>query len=423
MVDVIAFPCIRPHAEMAREVASLPYDVFKLDEAKEEIKRHPHSFLRIDMAEATFAEEIDHNDDAVFEKSRQMLDEDIRDNIYISNPEPLYYLYRLTTPDGKSQTGLVGCVSIDDYQKGNIKKHEKTRADKEINRIKHVDICSAQTGPIFLTYRSNGMVEQVAEKISKQYPLYDFVADDGVGHTVWSIDDLVDAAVINQAFEQTDALYIADGHHRAASAVKAGFLRRKKAQKDSQNSVAGSFAEKSPLESDYFLSVIFPSDQLNILDYNRVVADLNGMDKQEFLSRVKECFYLSEPQNEPIKPQSKGSFGMYLDGFWYILSAKESFMSKDPVDGLDVSILQDKLLEPILGIQDPRSDERIDFVGGIRGLEELERRTKTDMKVAFSLFPTSIEELFEVADENLLMPPKSTWFEPKLRSGIFIHRI
>lgn len=416
MVDVIAFPCIRPRHDKASEVASLPYDVFKLDEAKEEIVRNPHSFLRIDMPEATFSDEVDHNDDAVFEKARALLDQDIRDGTYLTDATPHYYLYRLTPQDGPGQTGIVGCASIDDYQEGRIKKHEKTRADKEINRIKHVDICSAQTGPIFLAFRSNGTVEQVMEKTTTKEPLYDFVADDGVRHTVWVILDPLDESTIKQAFNETDALCIADGHHRAASAVKAGLLRR-------EQSVAEGTSDASPLESDHFLSVIFPSDQLTILDYNRVVADLNGLGKQDFLDRIADSFDISAPQESAFKPSEKGSFGMYLDGSWYQLSIHANLLSNDPVEALDVALLQNNLLAPILGIQDPRTDERIDFVGGIRGLKELERRVETDMEVAFALFPTSIEELFEVADADLLMPPKSTWFEPKLRSGIFIHRI
>lgn len=418
MVDVIAFPCIRPREEMVHEVASLPYDVFKLEEARAEIQQHPHSFLRIDMPEATLPSGIDHNDDAVFEKACLMLDQAIADKTYLTDSEPHYYLYRLTPKEGRSQTGIVGCASIDDYQNERIKKHEKTRADKEINRIKHVDICSAQTGPIFLAFRSDDTVDQVMNKITAQNPLYDFTTDDEVRHTVWVITDSTDATTIKQAFKQTDALYIADGHHRAASAVKAGLLRRKKAGINAEASTVD-----KQLESDHFLSVIFPHDQLTILDYNRVVSDLNGMSKQELFTRIEERFDISEPQDKPVKPARKGTFGMYLDGSWYQLTIRKDLLSHDPVKSLDVSLLQDNLLGPILGIQDPRTDNRIDFVGGIRGLKELERRVENDMAIAFSMFPTSIDELFEVADAGLLMPPKSTWFEPKLRSGIFIHRI
>lgn len=441
MVDVIPFPCVRPSEGMVAEVASLPYDVFNLDEARTEIECHPHSFLRIDMPEATFTKPIDHNDDAVFEKGRDLLEEAVSQGTYITDATPHYYLYRLRTPEGQDQTGVVAASSIDDYQAGRIKKHEKTRADKEVNRIRHVDTLSAQTGPIFLAFRSNGLVEQVMNAYAALPPLYDFTADDGVRHTVWCVDRPEDTKRIKQAFEATDALYIADGHHRAASAVKAGLLRREKAQlsddsstsdtplasNTSQDSGTPSTTEpehcETVLESDHFLSVIFPSDQLTILDYNRVVTDLNGLDHTTFIKHIEERFEVSGPRNQAYKPSRKGSFGMYLDGLWYELCIKDAFLSEDPVSGLDVALLQDNLLDPILGITDPRTDKRIGFVGGIRGLEELERRVSEDMAVAFALYPTSIDELFKVADADMLMPPKSTWFEPKLRSGIFIHRI
>lgn len=458
MADVVPFSCIRPRKDRASEVASLPYDVFNLAEARAEIKRHPHSFLRIDMAEATLPETVEKHDDAIYAQARALLDEAIAGGTYVEDGEPSYYLYRLRTADGRSQTGVVGCASIDDYESGVIKKHEKTRADKEIDRIRHVDTCSAQTGPIFLAFRSDGAIEAVIDRVGSQPPLYDFEADDGVRHTVWRVDDAADTETIQSTFERTPALYIADGHHRAASAVKAGLLRREAARaaagegvcaaggaqgdapSEGRNTAAGeAFAVSVPavestlragrsasvpaLESDHFLSVIFPSDQLTILDYNRVVADLNRLAPRAFLDRVRERFEVGEASDEPCKPASKGSFGMYLDGTWYPLAIKGAYRSDDPVAGLDVALLQDNLLGPILGIDDPRTDKRIDFVGGIRGLDELERRVDEGMAVAFALFPTSIDELFAVADADLLMPPKSTWFEPKLRSGLFIHRI
>lgn len=415
MADVVPFPCIRPHKGIVHEVASLPYDVFNLAEAKEEIKKHPRSFLCIDMAEATFSRSVDANDDCVFEKARNLLDEAIADRVYVADADPHYYFYRLCTAEGQCQTGVVGCSSIDDYVNGVIKKHEKTRADKEVNRIRHVDTCSAQTGPIFLAFRSDGSIEKIMEKVFALDPLYDFTADDGVSHTVWRVDDFEDTLAIKKTFEHTESLYIADGHHRAASAVKAGLLRREAAKEKGKGD--------QPRESDHFLSVAFPSDQLTILDYNRVVSDLNGLKPSEFLKGLEARFVVSKPQKEPFRPSNKGSFGMYFDGSWYELRIKDSYRSDDPVTGLDVAILQDNLLSPLLGIKDPRTDDRIDFVGGIRGLGELERRVNEGMAVAFALFPTSIEELFAVADADMLMPPKSTWFEPKLRSGIFIHRI
>ncbi len=420
MADVVSFPCVRPRADVVDEVAALPYDVYNLAEAREEIARHPHSFLRIDMAETMLPDTIESNDPAIYEKARELLEDDIADGLYIEDLAPHYYLYRLCAPDGRSQTGVVGCASIDDYQNGIIKKHENTKPDKEIDRIRHVDTCNAQTGPIFLAFRSDGRIEAVMERAADLLPLYDFTADDGVRHTVWRVDDAADEAIIRESFESTDSLYLADGHHRTASAVKAGLLRREQAQ-----AAAGvqSWGEAPELPSDHFLSVNFPSSQLEILDYNRVVSGLNGLSKEEYLERVREHFDIAGSQAEPFKPQHKGSIGMFVDGQWYALEVKDELKSDDPVAGLDVSILQNYLLDPILGIKDPRTDKRIDFVGGIRGLAELERRVATDMTVGFGMYPTSIEELFAVADAGLLMPPKSTWFEPKPRSGIFIHRI
>lgn len=415
MADVIPFACVRPTEELVGEVAALPYDVYNLEEARQEIQKHPHSFLRIDMPEATLPDTVEPHSSEVYDQAKKLLNEAIDDGTYIVDECPRYYFYRLSTEDGRSQTGVVGCSSIDDYLNGAIKKHEKTRADKEVDRIRHVDTCSAQTGPIFLAYRSEGTIESIMEAYANKKPLFDFQADDKVRHTVWRIDDAIDSKKIRVALQKTSALYIADGHHRAASAVKTGVLRREQAEKEGKAGQA--------LESDHFLSVIFPSEQLNILDYNRVVADLNGYSKEEFLKKVSESFIVSQPSAEQLKPSKKGTFGMFLDGFWYGLAIKDALMSDDPVKGLDVSLLQDNLLKPILGIEDPRTNNRIDFVGGIRGLSELERRVQDGMAVAFALYPTSIEELFDVADANLLMPPKSTWFEPKLRSGIFIHRI
>lgn len=413
MADVVPFSCVRPREDMVHEVASLPYDVYNRYEAKAEIDAHPYCFLKIDMPEALFPDSIDQNDDCVFEKARELLESDIDEGIYTVDEQPCYYLYRLTATDGRSQTGVVGCASVNDYLEGTIKRHEKTKPDKEINRIRHVDTCDAHTGPIFLAYRSNGSIESIMGKMAALPPLYDFVADDGVGHTVWRVDDPRDEETIRHTFAQTSSLYLADGHHRTASAVKAGVLRREAAQADSSETLA----------SDHFLSVIFPSDQLDILDYNRTVSGLNGLSHDELISKIQERFTVSGPQALPVQPRKKGTFGMHVSGMWYELTIKDEYLSDDPVAGLDVSLLQDNLLDPILGIEDPRSDDRIDFIGGVRGLAELERRVAEDMSVAFAMYPTSIEELFAVADADRLMPPKSTWFEPKPRSGIFIHRL
>lgn len=410
MADIKPFQCIRPAAEKAADVAALPYDVYSRREACEEVKDKPLSFLNIDRAETQFDESVDTYDERVYDKARQLFDKAVNDGIFINDTDEAYYIYELVM-DGRSQTGIVACASIDDYLSDRIKKHEKTRADKEADRIKHVDRVSAQTGPIFLAYRANEVIDSVVEKHKKELPVYDFTADDGIIHRVWKITG-DDVSTIRTAFGTINSIYIADGHHRAASAVRVGQNRRK--------SHPGYTGEE---EFNYFLSALFPDDELMIMPYNRVVKDLNGYTKEEFLETVSKYFTVEPAGKKAFYPEHKGSYGMYLDNEWYLLSAKESIMSEDPVDGLDVAILQDYLLTPVLGIGDPRIDERIAFIGGIRGLAELEKRVNEDMEIAFSMYPTSIDELFAVADADMLMPPKSTWFEPKLRSGLFIHKI
>ena len=349
--------------------------------------------------------------DCVYEKARELLDTQIAKGVYVTDAGEHYYLYELTM-DGRSQTGIVACSSIDDYVNGVIKKHENTREDKELDRIRHVDTVNAQTGPIFLAYRQNETLKAIVAEEKEKTALYDFVSDDGIRHRVWKIEDPAQTEAIEKAFAAIPATYIADGHHRAASAVKVGLKRR------AENP---GYTGEEPF--NYFLSVLFPDEELMILPYNRVVKDLNGMSKAQFFDAVKEKFELEEMGKEPYAPAEKGTFGMYLDNTWYALKVLPPYRSSDPVKGLDVSILQDQLLAPVLGIGDPRTDKRIDFIGGIRGLKELERRVSEDMEIAFSMYPTSIEELLAVADAGLLMPPKSTWFEPKLRSGLFIHRL
>lgn len=411
MATIRSFQCLRPNEEVAHRVAALPYDVYNRAEAKEEVKREPLSFLKIDRAETSFGDEVDTYAKEVYAKAKELLDKDIEEGIYIRDHVSGFYVYELIM-DGRSQTGLVACASVDDYVNGVIKKHENTREDKEIDRITHVDTCSAQTGPIFLAYRSQQKVNEIVEKAKEKTPLYNFEAVDGIIHKVWKIDNATDVEGLEDAFRQMDSIYIADGHHRAASAVKVGLKRRNENPAHTGNE-----------EYNYFLSVLFPHDQLMIMDYNRTVKDLNGYSKEEFLKKIEESFDV-EKKDEQVKPEEKGTFGMYLEGQWYLLRAREScFAGKDAVGRLDVSVLQDYLLAPVLGIGDPRTDARIDFIGGIRGLGELEKRADTDMKVSFSMYPTSITELFDVADQNMLMPPKSTWFEPKLRSGLFIHEI
>ena len=411
MAQIRPFRAYRPCKGMEERIAALPYDVYNRAEACEVVKKNPESFLAVDRAETQFGEEVDTYADCVYEKADQMLREKILEGKFVQDPTPCFYLYELTM-DGHSQTGVVGCASIDDYRNNVIKKHENTRADKEEDRIRHVDTCSMQTGPIFLAYRAQEDLKEKIGELKKQAPVYDFVSEDGIGHRVWVIDNDSDVAMIEEAFGKIPAIYIADGHHRCASAVKVGLKRREQYPDYTGEE-----------EFNYFLSVIFPDEELRILDYNRVVKDLNGMDAATFLTRIEEYFAVEKKGQSPYRPTEKGTFGMYLENEWCSLSAKDEIKSEDAVEGLDVSLLQNDLLDPILGIMDPKTDKRIDFVGGIRGLGELERRVHTDMKVAFSMYPTSIAELFAVADAGRLMPPKSTWFEPKLRSGLFLHEI
>lgn len=411
MAVVKPFICIRPAKEHAAEVAALPYDVYNRKEACAAVKGNPLSFLNIDRAETQFSDDVDTYADCVYEKARELLDSQIADGIYVTDTGDHYYLYELTM-DGRSQTGIVACCSIDDYVNGVIKKHENTREEKELDRIRHVDTVNAQTGPIFLAYRQNIALKEIVAEEKTKPALYDFVSDDGIRHRVWRIDGADRTDAIEAAFAAIPSTYIADGHHRAASAVKVGLKRRTKHP---------GYTGEEPF--NYFLSVLFPDEELMILPYNRVVRDLNGMSTEQFFEKLKEKFELEEIGKEPYAPVQKGTFGMYLDETWYALKILPQYRNADPVKGLDVSILQDHLLAPVLGIGDPRTDKRIDFIGGIRGLKELERRVGEDMEVAFSMYPTSIEELLSVADAGLLMPPKSTWFEPKLRSGLFIHRL
>lgn len=412
MAIVRPFICVRPEAGRAGRVAALPYDVYNRKEALEAVKGNPLSFLNIDRAETQFSEDVDTYDDRVYEKAREILDRQIGEGVYVTAPREHYYLYELTM-DGRSQTGVVACCSIDDYLNGVIKKHENTREDKEIDRIRHVDTTNAHTGPIFLAYRQNEAVKRIVAGVKGSgQPVYDFVSEDGIGHRVWMIEDREQEGALGRAFAGIGATYIADGHHRAASAVKVGLKRRKENP---------GYTGEEPF--NYFLSVLFPDEELMILPYNRVVKDLNGMDRDGFLEAVEGKFEVEEQGTGPFGPEHKGTFGMYLGNRWYSLKARPECLSSDPVEGLDVSILQNHLLGPVLGIGDPRTDKRVDFIGGIRGLRELERRCREDMTVAFSMYPTSISELFGVADAGLLMPPKSTWFEPKLRSGLFIHRL
>lgn len=411
MADIRPFQAFRPKQGMEDKIAALPYDVYNRLEAKAEVERQPLSFLGIDRAETSFGDDVDMYADCVYEKAHDLLWGRIAQGDFVQDQTPCYYLYEQVM-DGRSQTGIVACASIDDYVSGVIKKHENTRADKEVDRIRHVDTCNAQTGPIFLAYREQEELRRMRQSWKKEHqPVYDFVSPDGIVHRVWLIDCPEVNRQISRIFAEENSIYIADGHHRCASAVKVGLKRREQQGYD------------PGAEFNYFLSVLFADEELLIMDYNRVVKDLNGYSREAFLTGLEKIFTVENKGVQAVKPAKKGQFGMYLEDQWYLLTAREELRSPDPVGGLDVSLLQDLVLSPMLGIQDPKTDKRIDFVGGIRGLGELERRVKTDMCVAFSMYPTSIGELFEVADAGLLMPPKSTWFEPKLRSGLFIHAL
>ena len=412
MAVIRPFRAVRPEESLASSVAALPYDVYSDEEAFEAVAGKPYSFLNIDRAETHFPKGHDIYADDVYEKADEMIRTWLRDGIFVRETLPCYYVYSLTM-DHRTQHGLVACSSVDDYLNDVIKKHENTRAEKERDRIRHVDTTSCQTGPIFLAYRDDPTVKGIMQKTCRMRALYDFTSEDGIRHTVHRIADPETIEKLTAAFAAIPNTYIADGHHRAASAVKVA-LKRREAHPDHDGTE----------EFNFFLSVLFPASELHIMDYNRVLKDLNGLTEQEFLSALSQDFSIAEePDNAPVRPAEKGEFGLYLARKWYRLKVREGIRPDDPVKGLDVSLLQERVLRPILGIDDPKTDPRIDFVGGIRGLKELERRCGEDCAAAFSMYPTSMEELFTVADHGLLMPPKSTWFEPKLRSGLFLHEI
>lgn len=429
MAKVLPFRCVRPSEGKADRIAALPYDVFSSEEARRIVEKNPQSFLAIDRPETQFAPGTDMYAPEVYQKASQMLSQWIASGAFVREEKECYYIYELTM-NGRSQAGIVGCASIDDYRNEVIKKHEFTLEEKEQDRIRHIDTCSAQTGPIFLTYRAEPRIRRVIAQTksdAEETKLYDFVSEDGVRHAVYRISDPEEIEMVRSVFESMDSIYIADGHHRAASAVKVG-LKRREEHPDYDGTE----------EFNYFLSVLFPDEELLIMDYNRLVKDLGEMSDEEFLRKMKQLFLVEKIAGatllhqvesrhklteKEIRPKSKGQFSMYFNDAWYRCRILPEDRSEDPVDGLDVSILQNKLLGPVLGIEDPKTDHRIAFVGGIRGLKELEARCEKDCKAAFVMFPTSIRDLFAVADAGRMMPPKSTWFEPKLRSGLFIHEI
>lgn len=411
MAIVKPFQAIRPEKKYVGKIAALPYDVYNRDEARAVVEENPLSFLAIDRAETSFPKEYDIYGEWVYKKAGELLNQWLERGYFVKDSQKGFYLYELTWR-GRVQNGIVAVSSVDDYLNRTILKHENTREEKEADRIRHIEGCNAQTGPIFLTYDDQEELNLLTKEIKNREPDYDFTNEDGVRHRVFSIFEKEYIEKIENGFKKVNKIYIADGHHRCASAVKVCLKRREQEVNYDESA-----------EYNCFLSVLFPKSELEILDYNRVIRDLNGLSEEEFLEKLKTNFHI-EKKETMYSPANKGEFGMYLKNQWYSLKFKHMDKVKDNIIAeLDVSILQDYCFEPILGIENPRTNFNIDFSGGIRGLQELERRVHADCKVAFSMKATSMEELFRVAEAGLLMPPKSTWFEPKLRSGLFIHQL
>jgi len=408
MTIIKPFKALRPHAQLAKHVASRPYDVLTSAEAKIEAQGNPNSFLHITKSEIDLPESIDIHSDKVYEKAKENLNAFIKRDILFSESKECFYIYRLIM-NGKSQTGLVALSSIDDYENNIIKKHELTRPDKEQDRINHIKTTGAQTGNVFLAYQNNDALDALIEKwINKKSAVYDFITDDNIAHTLWIVNDDKTVKEIEDIFcTEIACTYIADGHHRAASAAK----------------VRQSLGGKKTPAADYFLTTLFPSNQLQILDYNRVIKTLNGLTPKEFLQLLQNDFEV-ESRASAYKPEQLHTFGLYINGEWYKLASKQDTYAEDPIGALDVTILQNNILSKYLDIQDQRTDKNIDFIGGIRGLTELEKKVDSgEYTMAFSLYPVTIEQLFAIADSGNIMPPKSTWFEPKLRDGLVTHLI
>ena len=410
MADIRPFVCVHPSEGYYEKVAALPYDVYHRAEAKSFVAGRPCSFLNIDRPETQFPDDQDMYADIVYEKAAEMFDAWIRNGILKQEQDPCYFIYSLTM-NGREQSGIVAGVSMDDYLGGIVRRHENTLAAKEVDRIRHVDALSAQTGPIFLAFRQKDRIRELVNEAKKDKPLFDFVSEDGIRHAGYRIHDPEKIRTLSEDLDKLERVYIADGHHRCASAAKVALKRR----------------EENPgytgqEDFNYFLSVLFPDDELKILPYNRLLKSLNGMPEEEFLQKISRIFRIS-PAAGPVEPEEKGCYGLFIGGRWYLLRQLEELVQDDSVEGLDVAYLQRELLTPVLGIADPKNDSRIDFAGGIRGTAFLEEEVLSGhAAAAISMYPTSIGELFAVADEGRLMPPKSTWFEPKLRSGLFIHR-
>lgn len=409
MAIIIPFKALRPQAQFAKQVAARPYDVLSSKEAKEEAQGNPYSFLHITKPEIDLPEDINPYAEEVYEKAKENLHAFIQRDILFRENKACYYIYKLIM-NGRSQTGLVCGSAVKDYENDVIKKHEFTRPEKENDRINHIKISGAQTGNVFLAYRDvDEMNELIAKWQDDKSPIYDFTADDEIQHTIWIVNDDETIKHISTIFRtQVEQTYIADGHHRAASAAK----------------VKNALGDDATTESMYFLTTLFPASQLHILDYNRLAKDLNGLTVNELIERLKKDFEVKQAGKEAVKPAAPHTFGMYTEGNWYHLTAKKGTFSTDPIGILDVTILSGNILEKHLGIKDQRTDKRIDFVGGIRGLQELETRVNSgEAKIAFSLYPVTMEQLFNIADSGNVMPPKSTWFEPKLRDGLLTHLI
>jgi uncharacterized protein (DUF1015 family) len=413
MAALKKFRALRPKKGLEEKVASYPYDVLSSEEARELVKGNPYSFLHVVKPEVDLPENIDLYSEQVYDKARENLDRFINEGILIKENHPKLYIYRQKMGK-REQFGIVGCVSAEDYDNDIIKKHEHTRPTKEADRIKHIDRTNANAGPVFLTYKAKPDIDRLVKKATKEKPVYDFTAPDGIGHTVWVIEDDTLSDKLIREFGKIGSIYVADGHHRSASGAKVAEMRK-----------TANPHHKGDEEYNFFLAVLFPDIQLHIMDYNRVLKNLNGHSSEELFQTLEEYFTIKKTGSKPFKPKKKGTFGMYWDKNWYKLTAKPEHVQKyDPVEGLDISYLQKNLLEPFFGIKDPRTSDDIDFVGGIRGLKELVKMVDSgQFKLAFALYPTSVKELMDIADSGKVMPPKSTWFEPKLRSGLLVHML
>lgn len=412
MAKLLPFKGIRPTKALAKKVAAPPYDVLNSAEAREMALGNPYTFLHVNKPEIDLDPEIDVHDDSVYQKGADNLQAFITDGVLEQDASPKYYVYRQIMGE-HVQTGLVAAASVEEYEQNLIKKHEFTRPEKEDDRVKHMDVLNAQVGPVFLTYQAESGIDELIDAVTQTEPEYEFTLDDGIAHIFWVVSEAETLNNIQQAFAAVPCLYVADGHHRSAAATRVKNMRQQ----------ANSTHDGSEAYNN-FLVVVFPHDQMMILDYNRVVTDLHGLSEESFLEMVEEKFKVTH-QDEAFKPDALHEFGMYMDGQWYSLKAREGVVDEnDPVSRLDVAVLQDNILAPLLGIENPRVDKRVDFVGGIRGMAGLEKRVNTgECKVAFSCYPTSIEHLMAIADAGEVMPPKSTWFEPKLRSGLVIHAL